>query len=109
MDELKQNSVTTNIMMRDQDGLNIKIYFVSLTHLATIDIIEAVKAACLEYCKTEEGKDTYRHNCDNFNWGDFLLCVPDEICAKHGFTKEEHSDVVEVDYNEQLVDSSDIL
>ena len=69
----------------------------------------AVKAACTEYCKTSEGIATYRYNCDSFNWADFAMSVPEEICEKHGF-KLVRSDVSDddVDWDEQLVNSDEI-
>ena len=69
------------------------------------DLISAVKHAAEDYCKTEEGRQTYDDNCYNFNWADFAMYVPSSFCEKYGFKMLDDvvNDVV-VDWDEQLVD-----
>lgn len=95
------------IIAKDQNGLDIRFLILVLEGDDGIDIMDAVKKACEEYCSTEEGKETLDYNCGCFNWADFEMHVPDEICEKHGFRKI-CSDVSmdEVDWNEQLIDMS---
>lgn len=83
---------TTNlVMVLDVDNENI-------------DIEQAVKNACKEYCLTNDGKETLEENNGYFNWGDFDTHVPNDICKKYGFTKVA-SNVSEVfNFNQQLVD-----
>lgn len=68
------------------------------------DLIAAVKAACKEYCQTEDGKRVLADNFDYFNWGDFDKFVPDCICRRYGFLKlpKEVSDTL-VHFEEHLV------
>lgn len=74
-----------------------------------VNINTAVRLASKEYCMTEKGKTEYENNCHSFNWGDFDLLVPREICRKYGFVKT-NSDVANVfDFNEQLVNEDDIF
>lgn len=69
----------------------------------------AVEAACVEFCQTAEGQNVFKHNCNCFNWADFDLYVPDEICQKHGFRKIDAVIADEtVNFDEQLVDDSEV-
>ena len=74
-----------------------------------VDLDKAARAACREYCLTEDGKNVYSGNCHNFNWGDLDLYVPIEICKKHGFHIIESHNAEYRDLNEQLVDETDIF
>ena len=71
----------------------------------SINIFEAIKKACEEYVKTEEGYRTYLFNCESFNWGDFATYVPNQICEKYGFRQIDcnHADSL-VDLNEQIAE-----
>lgn len=91
----------------EHDGLDIR----TITAVFTIpspdfDIISAVKAASNEYIATENGKRTLEHNCGYFNFADFLACVPEEICKKHGFTYKTTGDMI-IDWDESLIDIED--
>ena len=89
-----------------QDGLETKILNITLeTNDENIDIINACKEATREYIATEEGLNIYTHNCECFNWADFEMYVPNEICEHHGFSKL-HTETynTQVDWNEQLID-----
>ena len=66
-------------------------------------VVEAFKAAAAEYAKTPDGKDVVDDNCGDFNYGDFVNSVPDEICEKHGFR------VVDTFQTELIVDHDDCL
>ena len=73
------------------------------------DLMSAIRNAAKDYCNTEDGRDRYEYNNHCFNWGDFDLYVPDEICKKHGFSKIRVSDGDEiVDFDEELVDLAEI-
>lgn len=88
------------------DGVNVRA--ISLQFEVPdkdFDLKGAVYAAATEFCQTEEGRKTYDYNCSCFNWADFDVNVPDEICERHGFKKikGELADMV-VDWDEHLVD-----
>ena len=99
------------IVALDRDGIETRLLTIVVDILSDgIDLREAVRNACTEYCKTEEGKKVYEDNCNSFNWGDFELHVPNSICEKHGFVKvsmDMQDD--EFDFNEQLVNEFDIF
>lgn len=99
------------IIASESDGLNTRIVPIELRVSKSVtDLMGAVRNACTEYCKTEEGKKTYIYNCNNFNWGDFAANVPNSICKKYGFIKcDEPSETCDVDFNEQLVNKFDIV
>lgn len=74
------------------------------------DLFAAIKAAATEYCQTEDGKKTYIGNCHCFNWGDFDLHVPQDICKKHGFQKIDALVAdSEVNFDEDLVNEDDVI
>ena len=100
------------VIATEQDGLqtrSIVIELEILSPLPNFDILKAVKDASLEYCKTDEGKDTFTHNCDCFNWADFNMFVPNTICQKYGFLKiGDCLDTFNVNFDEQLVNAEDV-
>ena len=73
------------------------------------DLMAAVKAAALEYCRSKDGKETYEYTLRNFDLVDFALYVPNKICMKHGFSiiASPVADLV-VDWSEQLVVKEDV-
>lgn len=70
-----------------------------------LNVIEACMNAAREYTVTENGYKDYIRNNRHFDWGDFVDCVPNEICEKHGIrvVRTTHADV-NVDNLDQLVD-----
>lgn len=98
------------IVAVEHDGVEVRVLALNFeVPSASFDLKTAVKAACTEYCKTEQGLATYRYNCSSFNWADFAMSVPNEICEKYGFKllQSEVSDE-DVDWDEELVDPNDI-
>ena len=73
-------------------------------------LMERIKAASKEYCLSEEGKKVFEGNCDVFNLGDFDTNVPNDICRKHGFEKEDPDGAyVTADLYELLVNEDEIF
>ena len=73
------------------------------------DLKQAIIHACTDYCNAG-GMDIYLANCCCFNWGDFDLHVPEDICRRHGFIKVSTEDTIEIAYfNELLVRDGEIL
>ena len=95
----------------ENDGLDSRILSIALEVLdESIDVIEACKEAAREYVTTEEGLKTYIGNCDCFNWADFEMYVPNEICERHGFRKlHTETSNAEVNWDEQLTDEPTFL
>ena len=94
----------------EHEGMDVRVLVLNFeVPNEEFDLMAAVKAAALEYCQTEEGKKTYEYNCRNFNWADFEMNVPDEICARHGFSvlASPVADLV-VDWDEQLVEREEV-
>ena len=97
------------IIALEQDGLDIRVLALNFeVPSVNFNLKAAVRAACAEYCQTEAGKATYHYNCNSFNWADFAMSVPADICEKHGF-KVIQSDVADeiVNWDEELVDDID--
>lgn len=95
-----------NIAAVERDGMDVRVLTITLEIPdSTFDTAAAVKAACTDYCTTEEGLRIYEGNCGCFNWGDFVCYVPNEICEKYGFSKHTNDIVsdLEVDWDEHLV------
>lgn len=103
---------TRTIVAVEHDGLNVRVLAIMVRILDQrpgFDIRQAVKAACLDYVGTEDGRKTYSYNCGCFNWADFACNVPNEICRNHGFERicsDEES--MEVDWDEQLINEDDV-
>lgn len=94
----------------ENDGMDTRVLVLNLDLPSKdFDWKAAVEAACVEFCQSEYGKSVFEHNCNQFNWADFDLYVPDEICQKHGFRKigAEIADET-VNFDEQLVDESEV-
>lgn len=75
-------------------------------------IMSALHDIAKEYCHTDEGKKTYDGNCRNFNIGDLIAYVPTEIFIEHGIFPQFRfipTDTMRIDFNEQLVEESDIF
>ena len=75
-------------------------------------IMATLRDIAKEYCLTEDGKKTYDGNCCCFNIGDLTSYVPTEIFIKHGIFpkfRTNSKDAINMDFNEQLVDESDIF
>ena len=94
-----------SIAISTEDGAIVYVCWV----VNDIDLKDAIRNACTEFCQTEEGKLIYSGNANCFNWGDFDIHVPDELCAKHGFQILQRFDADLVDLHEQLVEESDIF
>jgi hypothetical protein len=101
-----------NVVAIERDGLDFRtLTIVFEVPDDAFDLVEAVKKASTEYCQTEEGIATYRYNCHSFNWADFAMSVPNEICEKYGFKKVVDGILsdIEVNWDEELADESQIL
>lgn len=70
--------------------MNISIDIAAKDGMTREDVLDAVKKSCEEYVRTEDGKRTYDCNCGAFNYGDFDVYVPNEICKKYGIEKGMH-------------------
>lgn len=104
------------IIATDQDGLNTKTYiFELLADNRKLKDVEAVKQAITdavkEFCQTEDGRKIYNGNCNNFNWGDLDAYLPETTLNKYGLYKSHDTseDILEVDFNEQLVSETDVF
>lgn len=71
---------------------------------ANVDVLATIRAAAAEFCKTDTGKAEIEHNGGNYNWGDLVNAIDNNICAAHGF-KIVDTFVTElvVDHNEDLI------
>lgn len=95
------------IIAIERDGMDVRAISLSFdVPNQEFDLVSAVKATALAYCKTDQGKAVYDYNCSHFNWADFDS-VPDEFCEQYGFKKVDTAlgDII-VDWDEQLVDDS---
>lgn len=103
--------IRKTVLSMERDGFDVRTLILNfeIPH-KDFDLFSAVKAASLEYCQTSGGKETFIGNCNCFNWADFDVHVPDELCEKYGFRKvpAEMADSI-VNFNKQLVDESDVL
>lgn len=97
------------IIAIERDGMDFRAISLSFdVPNQEFDLVSAVKSTALAYCKTEKGKAVYDYNCSHFNWADFDA-VPAELCEQYGFHKVNTvlGDII-VDWDEQLVDDSEL-
>lgn len=90
----------------DRSALSIRLVIDDSALKTGEDIVNAVRKAVRYYVKrTLEGKANFDYNGKCFNWGDFYDNVPNSICQKFGFRKEDDDPfvVLEKDLGEQLV------
>ena len=106
MDEFTRKVI---VCAKDQEGLEVVNYSFLFLTKPGVNIEEAAMKAAIEFCQTESGKEVFEENWKCFNWGDFDINVPNEICMKYGFVKVSNETVVyDVDFNENLVSEEDV-
>lgn len=107
---VRGDSMLRTITALERDGFDVRVLVLNFeVPDEKFDLMAAVKAAALEYCQTDDGKRTFDYNCRYFNWADFEMHVPNEICERHGFSvlASPVADLV-VDWDEQLVDETEV-
>lgn len=100
---------TVNIACVYQELSHENDFTLFLRAAPCVNIDESIKLACTEYCLTDEGKRTYIRNCRSFNYGDFAIYVPNDICRKYGILKINDYPGELRDADEQLVNETDIF
>lgn len=104
-----QSVIVTSV---DRDGLGFTFHNISLNveeGMTLKDVKEAISKSSVEFCQTEEGKKVFSDNNNSFNYGDFDIYVPNEICKKYGIEKVDSAcSFMEADFNEELVSADDL-
>lgn len=77
----------TGISMDGMDTVSTPMPILMLQD--TDDPMSLIKAACMEYCRTRQGLAEYENNGRNFDLADFWYQVPNALCVKHGFKKQD--------------------
>lgn len=75
------------------------------------DVLGAIKAAAQDFVNTPDGM-AYAESINwDFNWGDALQEIPDEILSSHGITALGHQDhdVITVNNYEVILDELEPL
>lgn len=68
-------------------------FWVDARKVPTTDLF---RAAVQEYLETEEGRMAIQETRDDFNWGDAILYVPEQIWNKHGIYPATHEKLPEM-------------
>lgn len=67
---------------------------------------QALREAVKEFLSTEEGKQAISYTCHDFNWGDAVSFVPEEIWAKYGLKFQTFKSVdIKVNQDEVLCEA----
>lgn len=94
----------------EHDGMDMRILtLVFDVPDARFDLMAAIRAAVMDFLRTDEGKAVWNHNCHNFNWADFDTHISADLCHAHGFEKyssDLYADVI-VNWDEELADESE--
>ena len=73
------------------------------------DVMPLLRDIAKDFCKTEDGKETYEDNFKEFNIGDLFQLVPASVFAAHNvIPMTSGHDTIEVDFDEQLVYEDDV-
>lgn len=64
---------------------------------------QSMRAAVKEYLKTEEGKKAIKDTCNDFNWGDAVLYVPDKIWNKYGLYPLNRNKSIDIKVNQDEI------
>lgn len=93
----------------EHDGLDERILTLAFDIPdAGFDLMTAVRAAVMDFLRTDEGKEVWDYNNHNFNWADFEMHISEELCRAHGFEKcssDLYADEI-VNWDEALADES---
>lgn len=99
--EQKNNSTIISLVYEKTNDVKTTIIEFELS--AGCDADKSFRAAIQEYLKTKQGKTVAQENGNDFNWGDAMLCVPNEIWEKHGLKMLDSKPVVySVNHDENL-------
>ena len=64
-----------------------------------MNVEASFRAAVKNFLGTDQGKEEVARTMSDFNWGDAMLVIPDEIWSKHGIHRV-HSNVCDVIVNQ---------
>jgi hypothetical protein len=92
------------VTAREQDGMDVRLLTIMFEVDDGVDLMEAVRKASEEYIRTEAGRAAMNYSGGSFNWADFDMYVPNEICEKYGFRKMDGCLSQETSWDEQLID-----
>lgn len=98
-----------NIVAVERDGFNVKTLTVAFeVPDEQFNLLEAIKKASTDYCKTPAGICTKEYTCGAFNLGDFEQNVDNSFCEKYGFKKiDARLSDIEIDWDHQFIDEDD--
>lgn len=97
------NTIILQITDQQPRSYTSWIYSFQTTHKDEDTLYLAIRNACQEYIKTDDGKIVYEQNNKSFNFGDLYTYVPRKLCEKHGFYLDKTTKTLELDFNTQLV------
>lgn len=109
----KENAKDYTIVAKEQDMFEEHIVVIELSvnkDMEKENILDAIRLASIDYCKSKAGRQTFSHNCNNFNYADFDMDVTNEFCHKYGIhKKEKNTDGTEVLLDTTLVFEEDLV
>jgi len=71
--------------VRALDGLSLAKTFYFKVPNEDFDIKAAIKAACIAFLSTEDGRKICENDRNEFSWHMFMEYVPNSICRRYGF------------------------
>lgn len=95
-----------SIIAIERDGFNIRTISMQFdVPREDFDIIGTLKRICLDYVRTEDGRQVYEYNCGYFNLADIEANIPDSLYEEYGIKRlsTDLSDIV-IDWDEDFVD-----
>lgn len=81
-------------LIRERTSENLTITDTFFVNDFVVDAEKALRNAVAEYLNTKEGKRAIELTCNDFNWGDAIMGVPDKIWFKHGLSMDNEKVVI---------------
>lgn len=92
----------TVILVRERASENEVFENVFLVEDHIKDPEQAFRSAIETYLKTPEGKQAIENACSDYNWGDAIATVPEEILNQHGIYEGTEATFIYVNQDERL-------
>ena len=92
----------TVVLIREVRSENKRYEDTFTVPYCTVDVEELFRSVVEEYLKTPEGKQSIIDSCGDFNWGDAINELPEELLESHEIRYDGTSEVIVVNQDEVL-------
>ena len=88
----------------ERDGLNLRLLTMvfEVPSRSDFDLMDALRKAVNDFCRTEEGRKVYEYNCGYFNLADIDMSLPKEWLEKYEIEYIDTCPSYEIDWDESF-------